>query len=100
MLSVRSKTIDLPSPILNDGRPVSSIVLSPPTIGARRQAEGFLRNGQQGEAASKFQIALVGKCSGLPDATIEQMDMDAFNEAWSFVSGFLLYAPETTLPQP
>jgi hypothetical protein len=99
MLTVRSKTIELPAPVLDNGRQVTTIALTPPTIGMKRQAEGYLRNGTTGEAATKFQIAVVARCSGQPEAVIEQLDGDVFNEAWEFAASFLAYVPETTSPR-
>ena len=96
MIIERNKTIELASPLVEGPRKIDALILGAPTIGAKRQAEAHLRQGTQGEAATKFQIAMIAKCAGLLDATVEQLEIDVFNEAWDFVAGFLTYAPETT----
>jgi hypothetical protein len=100
VIPVRSKTIELANPIMDGPRKVEVLTLSAPTIGARRRAEFHLKNGTQGDAGTKFQVALVAQCSGLTDPVVEQLDMDVFNEAWEFLAAFLVYAPETTSPTP
>jgi hypothetical protein len=91
----RKFTIDLPSPILEDNRKIDALVISVPTQGAKRQAAAYARNGVNMEAEEKYRVALLARCCGVQDKTIEQVDCDIFNEAWSFVEPFLLHRPET-----
>ena len=97
MNPTRTLEIDLPSPIFNDQKiPVNHITVNPPTVGARRRASGRLRNGENAENFTLFQIDLVAACTGLSAPTVEQLDADLFNEAWGHVVGFLVPADPTT----
>jgi hypothetical protein len=86
----RTLIIDLDQPIMNGAIPVSSITVNPPTVGGRRKAAGHLRSGRNDEADAKFEIAIVASCTGLPDSTIEQLEVDVFNKALVHVMGFLV----------
>jgi Phage tail assembly chaperone proteins, E, or 41 or 14 len=94
MITDRTKTIELSSPVMNAGVPVTTLTFRPPTVGDRRKAEGHLRNGTQGEAGTKFQVAMMALCTGMTDPAIEQLDMDVFLDGWSWILDFLAPAQQ------
>ncbi len=89
------KTIELRKKIRLNDREWGSIDLRPPTIGERRQAEGKLRRGATPEAATEYALQLLSSNSGIPQAAIEQMEGDQFEEAFLFVQNFFNRGRET-----
>ncbi len=85
----RSLTIEIDPPISDERETHTSIVVTAPTIGQRRQAEGHLRRSQDPEALTKFQVAMVARCTGIKEDLIEKLQADQFYTAWEHVAGFL-----------
>lgn len=85
----RSTTIQLDKPIVYKGSELHEIILNPPTIGAIRQAQAKFRRGRTDEAQTEFGIALIARCAGLDEESVNGLEADVFFQAMDFVNSFL-----------
>ena len=82
------KTIELRKPIEANGKKVEQLELRPPRVGEKRIAESALTNGLNPANITRLHISLLAKVAGVSEAIIEQMDVDQFTEATSFLESF------------
>jgi hypothetical protein len=90
-----TRMIEFPEIKVED-RSYSQLILTKTKLGWRRQAEGYLRNGQHPEALTNYSISLVARSANVDQRVITTLDDDIFFEAWAFVASFLPGGPAIT----
>lgn len=81
-------TLDLEDAVEHSGVSYAQLVLTEPTTGMVRKAEGHLRGGQSPGNLRTHQIALIANATELPFAAVAKMPVQTLMRAAHFLQGF------------
>ena len=87
-MSDRTSVISLDPPIQHDGGAIGELRLREPTGGEMRDAEKELDGGFTAEAASAFEVSLVGAVTGVAAAALDKLPVTIMRQARTFLTAF------------
>lgn len=87
-MSDRTSVISLDPPIQHDGGTIGELRLREPTGGEMRDAEKNLDGGFTAEAASAFEVSLIGAVTGVAAAALDKLPVTIMRQARIFLTSF------------